>query len=187
MLIRQKLQAASAPIPKDLVAAPPSGKYPREPKRGCGEGNEIIAEKRQAGFVIPVSQPFANPALPCNPTSLSLLFALGRSPSNSLRHNGFQLGTGSTLPAFCQNHPANPQIAGRDRLATDCLLSQTVQSLRCHFRVFENRRHYGELGWCARVSAQQFPDFRLLSGGFVAPVSALDFPISVSAYRRPVR
>jgi hypothetical protein len=39
----------------------------------------------------------------------------------------------------------------------------------------------------ARVSAQQFPDFRLLSGGFVAPVSALDFPISVSAYRRPVR
>ena len=137
--------------------------------------------------MIPVSQPFANPALPCNPTSLSLLFALGRSPSNSLRHNGFQLGTGSTLPAFCQNHPANPQIAGRDRLATDCLLSQTVQSLRCHFRLSENRRHSGGLGWRDAVSGHQSEGGGREKGAFLAPVSAHDFPISVSACWRPVR
>jgi hypothetical protein len=31
------------------------------------------------------------PALPCNPVSFSLLFALGRSSSNSLLRNDFQL------------------------------------------------------------------------------------------------
>jgi hypothetical protein len=57
-----------------------------------------------------------------------------------------------------------------------------VQSLGCHFRVCEFRRHSGGLGWLARVSAQQFPEFRLLSRGFETPVSAHDFPISVSAF-----
>jgi hypothetical protein len=38
--------------------------------------------------------------------------------------------------------------------------SQSVHSLRCDFQVCENRRHSGGLGWCARVSVPQFPDFR---------------------------
>ncbi len=65
--------------------------------------------------------------------------------------------------------------------------SQAVRSLRCDFRVRENRRHSGGLGWRARVSVPQFSDFRSRTGGFRAPVSARHFPISVSACRRPVR
>ncbi len=44
--------------------------------------------------------------------------------------------------------------------------SQPVQSPRCDFRVCENRRHSGGLGWCARVSVPQFPHFRSRTGGF---------------------
>src|SRR5262249_50296257 len=36
----------------------------------------------------------------CNPANVSLLFASGRRPSNSLRRNGFQPGIGSAFPAF---------------------------------------------------------------------------------------
>ena len=39
----------------------------------------------------------------------------------------------------------------------------------------------------ARVSDRQFLDFRSWIGGFSAPVSARRFPISVSAWPRPVR
>src|SRR4029077_20641664 len=41
-------------------------------------------------------------------------------------------------------------------------------------------RHSRGLGWGAPVSGRQFLAFRLLRGGFRAPVSAGDFPISVS-------
>ena len=34
------------------------------------------------------------------------------------------------------------------------------------FRVCENRRHSGGLGWCARVSVPQFPHFRSRTSGF---------------------
>jgi hypothetical protein len=36
----------------------------------------------------------------------------------------------------------------------------------CFFRVCENRRHSRGLGWRARVSGRQIPDFRLWTGGF---------------------
>jgi hypothetical protein len=65
--------------------------------------------------------------------------------------------------------------------------SQAVRSLRCDFRVCENRRHSGGLGRLARVSVPQFPDFRPKTGGIRTPVSAGHFPISVSACPRPVR
>ena len=53
--------------------------------------------------------------------------------------------------------------------------------------VGENRRHSRRLGWGAPVSGPQFLAFRLLRGGFLAPVSGGDFPISVSGVQRPVR
>ena len=54
------------------------------------------------------------------------------------------------------------------------------------FPVGENRRHSRRLGWGAPVSGPQFLAFRLLRGGFLAPVSGGDFPISVSGVQRPV-
>jgi hypothetical protein len=67
------------------------------------------------------------------------------------------------------------------------LVSQRVRSLGCYFPVGENRRHSRRLGWGAPVSGPQFLAFRLLRGGFLAPVSGGDFPISVSGVQRPVR
>ena len=72
-------------------------------------------------------------------------------------------------------------------MASDCLLSQPVRSPLCDFRVCENRRDSRGLGWRARVSGRQIPDFRVRTGSFAAPVSARHFPISVSACPRPVR
>ena len=69
----------------------------------------------------------------------------------------------------------------------DCVASQPVRSLLFDFRLRENCRHSCGLGWRARVSGRQIPDFRLWTGGFAAPVSPRHFPISVSAYPRPVR
>jgi hypothetical protein len=74
----------------------------------------------------------------------------------------------------------------RDRFSHDCLLSHAVWSPGCYFPVGENRRHSRRLGWGAPVSGRQVLAFRLLRGGFRAPVSAGDFSISVSAGRRPV-
>jgi hypothetical protein len=65
--------------------------------------------------------------------------------------------------------------------------SQPVRSPLCDFRVCENRRHSRGLGWRALVSGWQILEFRLWTGGFAAAVSARHFPISVSAYPRPVR
>ena len=65
--------------------------------------------------------------------------------------------------------------------------SQPVRSPLCFFRVCENRRHSRGFGWRAGVSGWQILEFRLWTGGFAAPVSARHFPISVSAYPRPVR
>jgi hypothetical protein len=65
--------------------------------------------------------------------------------------------------------------------------SQPVRSLQCDFRVWENRRHYRGLGSTPRVSARQFRYVRPCFTGFVTPVSARHFPISVSACWRPVR
>ena len=65
--------------------------------------------------------------------------------------------------------------------------SQPVRSPLCDFRVCENRRHCRGLGWRARVSSRQILEFRVRTGGFVKPVSARHFPISVSACPRPVR
>src|ERR1700731_3691458 len=67
------------------------------------------------------------------------------------------------------------------------LSSQRVRSLGCYFPVGENRRHSRRLGWGAPVSGPQFLAFRLLRGGFLAPVSGGYFPISVSGVQRPVR
>jgi hypothetical protein len=50
-----------------------------------------------------------------------------------------------------------------------------------------NCRDSGGLGWRARVSARQFPNFRSWIGGFQAPVSGRHSPISVAVCRRPVR
>jgi hypothetical protein len=65
--------------------------------------------------------------------------------------------------------------------------SQPVRSLLCDFRVGENRRHSRGLGERAAVSGQQIVKFPVWTSGFVAPVSAHHFPISVSARPRPVR
>jgi hypothetical protein len=65
--------------------------------------------------------------------------------------------------------------------------SQPVRSLLCEFRVGENRRHSRGLGGRAAVSGQQILKFPVWTSGFVAPVSAHHFPISVSARQRPVR
>ena len=65
--------------------------------------------------------------------------------------------------------------------------SHAVRSLLCDFRVGENRRHSRGLGGRAAVSGQQIPKFPVWTSGFVAPVSAHHFPISVSARPRPVR
>jgi hypothetical protein len=56
--------------------------------------------ERRAGL-IPGSVTLCIPALPCNPDSFSLLFALGRSSANSLRRNDFQPPIGSAFPALC--------------------------------------------------------------------------------------
>jgi hypothetical protein len=68
-----------------------------------------------------------------------------------------------------------------------CMLSQPVRSSLCDFRVCENRRHSRGLGWRAGASSRHILEFRLWIGGFAVPVSARHFPISVSAYPRPVR
>ena len=68
-----------------------------------------------------------------------------------------------------------------------CMPSHAVRSLLCDFRVGENRRHSRGLGGRAAVSGQQIPKFPVWTSGFVAPVSAHHFPISVSARPRPVR
>jgi hypothetical protein len=65
--------------------------------------------------------------------------------------------------------------------------SQPVRSPLRDFRVCENRRHSRGLGWRALVSGWQILEFCLWTGGFAAPVSGRHFPISVSAYPRPVR
>jgi hypothetical protein len=65
--------------------------------------------------------------------------------------------------------------------------SQPVRSSLCDFRVCENRRHSRGLGWRAGASSRHILEFRLWIGGFAVPVSARHFPISVSAYPRPVR
>ena len=52
------------------------------------------------GFRDPCIGPFASLLFPCNPAIFSLLFALGRSSTNSLRHNDFQQQIGPVLPAF---------------------------------------------------------------------------------------
>ena len=65
--------------------------------------------------------------------------------------------------------------------------SQPVRSLLCDFRVGENRRHSRGLGGRAAASGQQILKFPVWTSGFVAPVSAHHFPISVSARPRPVR
>jgi hypothetical protein len=64
--------------------------------------------------------------------------------------------------------------------------SHAVRSPGGYFPVGENRRHSRGLGWGEPVSGRQLPVFRSVRGGFWAPVSAGDFPISVSAVRRPV-
>src|SRR6266568_2498241 len=46
---------------------------------------------------------------------------VGRAPSKLLRSDGFQPGYAYRLPAFCQNLPAFPKIAGRDGFAMDCV------------------------------------------------------------------
>jgi hypothetical protein len=68
-----------------------------------------------------------------------------------------------------------------------CMPSQPVRSLLFDFWPCENRRHSRGLGWRAGVSGWQILEFRLWTGGFVAPVSGRHFPISVSGYPRPVR
>ena len=68
-----------------------------------------------------------------------------------------------------------------------CMLSQPVRSSLCDFRVCESRRHSRGLGWRAGASSRHILEFRLWIGGFAVPVSARHFPISVSAYPRPVR
>src|ERR1700731_2516639 len=83
--------------------------------------------------------------------------------------------------------PVSREFCLGDRFATDCLVSQRVLSLGGYFPVGENRRHSRRLGWGAPVSGPQFLAFRLLRGGFLAPVSGGDFPISVSGVQRPVR
>ena len=65
--------------------------------------------------------------------------------------------------------------------------SQPARSPLGFFRVCENRRHSRGLGWRALVSGWRILEFRLWTGGFAAAVSAHHFPISVSAYPRPVR
>jgi len=65
--------------------------------------------------------------------------------------------------------------------------SQPVRSPLCDFRVCENRRHSRGLGWRALVSGWQILELQVRTGGFVEPVSARHFPISVSACPRPVR
>jgi hypothetical protein len=49
------------------------------------------------------------------------------------------------------------------------------------------RRHSRGLGWRAGVSGRHILEFEVRNGGFVEPVSARHFPISVSACLRPVR
>jgi hypothetical protein len=49
------------------------------------------------------------------------------------------------------------------------------------------RRHSRGLGWRAGVSGRHILEFQVRTGGFVEPVSARHFPISVSACLRPVR
>jgi hypothetical protein len=58
--------------------------------------------------------------LPCVGMMVSLLLELGRDLPNPLRYEGFLLGSDGAVAAIWQNHPAFPQIAGRDGLAPDC-------------------------------------------------------------------
>jgi hypothetical protein len=70
--------------------APPSAC----PLKLCLESRFPLApSERERGrdLVRPPLQPCCSPALPCNPASFSLLFASGRSSSNFLRRNDFQL------------------------------------------------------------------------------------------------
>jgi hypothetical protein len=65
--------------------------------------------------------------------------------------------------------------------------SQAVESPGCYFPVCENPRHSRGLGWRAPVSDRRLLACWSVRGGFRAAVSARDFPISISAGRRPVR
>jgi hypothetical protein len=65
--------------------------------------------------------------------------------------------------------------------------NQAVGSPGYYFAVCENPRHSRGLGWRAPVSDRRLLAFWSVRGGFRAPVSARDFPISISAGRRPVR
>jgi hypothetical protein len=58
---------------------------------------------------------------------VSLLLELGRNPSKPLRCKGSSAGCEGIVPAIGPNHPAIPQIAGRDGLASDCQHSHTIR------------------------------------------------------------
>jgi len=83
--------------------------------------------------------------------------------------------------------PSMWEIRGGDGFASDWVISQPVQSLRCDFRVCEKHRHSGGLDWRDAVSGHQSEGGGREKGAFLAPVSARHFLISVSARRRPVR
>src|ERR1019366_7915266 len=91
------------------------------------------------------------------------------------------------LPVFPVFFPVIRKFEFGDWFESDCILSQTVQSLRCHFRVREFRRHSGGLGWRDEGSGHQFEGGGCGKDAFLIPVSARHFSISVSAPRRPVR
>ncbi len=119
----------------------------------------------------------------------------GLPPCSSTRespiqaHDIRQFLAGLRLPPPCilSKPPCFSKFAGRDGFVPDCVVSQSVRSPLCDFRVRENRRHSRRLGWRARVSGRQILEFQVWTGGFTAPVSARHFPISVSACLRPVR
>jgi hypothetical protein len=90
---RQAMGGRAGCAPQRLrrpVGALPESGFPSHQAIAAGDGDLPLTVRS----VIPASGLFAPccfPALPCNPASFSLLFALGRSSSNSLRRNDFQL------------------------------------------------------------------------------------------------
>src|SRR5262245_53822559 len=88
------------------------------------------------------------------------------------------------IPAFHQNLPAFPKIAGRDRLASDCVLSQPVRSLwdMSGWKKFARRSR--DLARRSPVSVAYFSRFPVMSDNFHAPVSGRDFSISVFLSQR---
>jgi hypothetical protein len=65
--------------------------------------------------------------------------------------------------------------------------SQRVRSLGVLFPGGGESPTFPQVRLGSPVSGPQFLAFRLLRGGFLAPVSGGDFPISVSGVQRPVR